>query len=276
MVVARYLVQGADLWLTTPRRPLEASGTSGMKVAFNGGLNLSVLDGWWCEAYKPSVGWAIGRGEVYQDQSYQDEVEANATYNLLEKEIVPLFYDRGADGLPRGWIAKMKNSLKAICPYFNTHRMVEEYVQQMYMPSAERAQILMAEDLAKAKELARWKNEMRNRWPELRIVSVEADVPSEVTVGSLVEVRAEVYLGSLRPEDISVELYQGAVDANLEIRDGTPIPMIFLERSGDGIASFIGSIPCSVSGLRGYALRIVPKNEYLSNPFEPGLILWAE
>lgn len=275
MVVARYLVQGADLWLTTPRRPLEASGTSGMKVAFNGGLNLSVLDGWWCEAHSSNLGWAIGRGEVYQDQSYQDEVEANATYNLLEKEIVPLFYDRGPDGLPRGWIAKMKSSLKAICPFFNTHRMVEEYVQQMYVPSAERSHSLLSEGLARARELARWKAEVRNRWPELRIVNVEAEVPSEVTVGSLVEVRANVHLGSLRPEDVSVELYQGAVDANLEICDGAPIPMIFLERNGDGTAAFVGSIPCSVSGLRGYALRILPKHEDLASPYEPGLILWA-
>ena len=276
MVVARYLVQGADLWLTTPRRPLEASGTSGMKVAFNGGLNLSVLDGWWCEAYKPGVGWAIGRGEVYQDQNYQDEVEANATYNLLEKEIVPLFYDRGPDGIPRGWIAKMKSSLKAICPYFNTHRMVEEYITQMYIPSAERFNLLVADDLVRAKDLARWKTEVRKNWPEVKIVNVEADVPSVVTVGSLVEVRADVRLGNLRPEDVSVELYQGAVDSNLEIREGNPIPMIFLERNGDGTASFVGSIPCSVSGFRGYALRVLPKNEYLANPFEPGLITWAQ
>ncbi len=276
MVVARYLVQGADLWLTTPRRPLEASGTSGMKVAFNGGLNLSVLDGWWCEAYSPSVGWAIGRGEVYQDQNYQDEVEANAIYNLLEKEIVPLFYDRGPDGLPRGWIARMKSSLRAICPLFNTDRMVSEYVRQMYIPSAERFQSLVDSDLSRAKELARWKAELRARWPELRIVRVDADVPSEVSVGSLVEVRADVQLGGLRPEDVSVELYQGPVDANLEIRDGTPIPMIYLERNGDGSAAFVGSIPCSASGLRGYALRVLPKHEDLANPYEPGLILWAE
>lgn len=275
MVVARYLVQGADLWLTTPRRPLEASGTSGMKVAMNGGLNVSVLDGWWCEGYDPGLGWAIGRGEEYQDLNYQDEVEANALYNLMEKEIVPLFYDRGADGLPRGWIGRMKRSLRALCPFFNTHRMVMEYTQQMYISAAERQRLLMAEDMSRARSLARWKAEMRNRWPSLEIVRVEADGPSEVAVGSLVEVRADVRLGGIRPEDVTVELYQGAVDADLQIMDGSAIPMIYIGENEEGISSYTGSIPCAASGLRGYALRVLPRHEDLSNPYEPGLILWA-
>lgn len=276
MVMARYLVQGADLWLTTPRRPLEASGTSGMKVAFNGGLNLSVLDGWWCEGYDPSLGWAIGGGEQYADQEYQDEVEANAIYNLLEKEIAPLFYDRGADGLPRGWIARMKNSLKALCPVFNTHRMVVEYTQEMYLPSAQRSRLLTAGGMARARSLASWKSDLRNRWPGLQLLNIEAEVPSEVIVGSLVEVKASLKLGEIRPEDIAVELYHGPVDSNLEICEGTSIQMICVERNGDGSYGFAGAIPCSVSGLRGYALRVLPKHEDLSNPFEPGLILWAQ
>ncbi len=276
MVVARHMVGGADLWLTTPRRPLEASGTSGMKAAFNGGLNLSVRDGWWDEAYRPDLGWAIGKGEEYQDLEYQDEVEANATYNLLEKEIVPLFYTRGPDGLPRGWIAKMKNSLKALAPAFNTHRMVMDYTAQMYDPSFERYRLLASDSAGRAKDLARWKSEMRNRWPEVRILRVEADAPSEVPVGSLVEVRASVHLGSVRPEEVEVELYQGNVDANLEIQGGTPIPMVCVERNGDGTYGYSGSIPCASSGLRGYALRVLPKNDTLSNPYEPRLILWAQ
>ncbi len=276
MVVARYLVRGADLWLTTPRRPLEASGTSGMKVAFNGGLNLSVQDGWWCEAYDPSLGWSIGRGEPYQDQDYQDEVEANAVYNLLEKEIIPLFYTRGTDGLPRGWISRMKSSLKTLCPAFNTHRMVTEYLDQMYLPSLNRVRALGADEMARAKALAAWKREMCSRWPGVQLLRVEAEVPSEVPVGSLVEVRAEVRLGEIHPEDVAVELYHGPVDANLEIRGGTSIPMICVDRNGDGTYGFSGAIPCSSSGVRGYALRILPRNEDLSNPYEPGLILWAQ
>ncbi len=275
MVVARYLVRGADLWLTTPRRPLEASGTSGMKVAFNGGLNLSVLDGWWNEAYDASLGWAIGRGEEYVDLDYQDEVEANAVYNLLEKEIVPLFYDRDVNGLPRGWIARMKNSLRALCPVFNTHRMVEEYTEAMYMPCVERSERLMAEEMIRAKELARWKSTLRSRWPELQILRVEADAPSEVSVGSLVEVRADVHLGEIQPEDITVELFHGPVDADQRIRAGASIQMICVERHENGEYGFAGSIPCSASGLHGYSVRVLPSHEDLSTPYEPGLILWA-
>jgi glycogen phosphorylase len=275
MIIARFLVHGSDLWLTNPRRPLEASGTSGMKAAMNGGLNLSIQDGWWVEAYSPNTGWSIGSGEQYQDQDYQDEVEANAMYNLLEKEIVPLFYDRGADGLPRGWISKMKSSIEQIAPVYNTHRMVKQYTEQMYLPAAERARDLTQNNMVPARDLAHWKAEIRARWPQVRVVRVEADVPSEVQVGAQVEVRAEVHLGPVRPDEVAVELYHGAVDANQQIVNGTPIPMICLERSEDETYTFTGSIPCSSSGLRGYALRVLPKHEDLSNAYEPGLILWA-
>src|SRR5262249_49951097 len=126
IAVARYLVQGCDVWLNTPRRPNEASGTSGMKLLPNGGLNFSILDGWWDEAYDRHVGWAIGQGEVYSDTDYQDKVESDAIYNLLEKEIVPLFYDRDGGDVPRGWVARMKASMRNLTPVYNTNRMVAE------------------------------------------------------------------------------------------------------------------------------------------------------
>src|SRR5213079_2144731 len=134
MNIARHLVQGVDVWLNNPRRPLEASGTSGMKVCVNGGINLSVLDGWWVEGYQQDNGWAIGAGEEYTDLHYQDEVESRAIYDLLEQEIVPLFYTRSSDGLPRGWLKMMKRSISTICPVFNTNRMVQEYVEKCYWP----------------------------------------------------------------------------------------------------------------------------------------------
>jgi len=140
ITLARYLVQGADIWLNTPRRPLEACGTSGMKAAANGVLNMSTLDGWWAEAYHPDIGWAIGRGEEYEDYEYQDEVESQSIYDLLEKEIIPLFYDRDDDGLPREWIRRMKATMRTICPEFSSARMVREYCQQFYTPAAEQYQ----------------------------------------------------------------------------------------------------------------------------------------
>ncbi len=149
MVVARYLVQGVDIWLNTPRRPHEASGTSGMKATANGALNLSILDGWWDEGYTPETGWAIGHGEEYADDQsdYQDTIESNAIYDLLEKDIVPLFYERGRDGLPRGWIAKMKAAMREHAGVFNTNRMVREYYEFCYLPCAQRSHRLMENDL---------------------------------------------------------------------------------------------------------------------------------
>ena len=135
MNVARYLVQGVDVWLNTPRRPMEASGTSGMKVLANGGLNLSIPDGWWAEgATHGQVGWSIGRGEDYSDPDYQDRIEASMLYDLLEKEVIPLFYDRNTEGVPRAWIARVKNSMRELVPVFNTHRMVAEYATKFYFP----------------------------------------------------------------------------------------------------------------------------------------------
>src|SRR6202035_2276041 len=148
--VARFLVQGVDVWLNNPRRPLEASGTSGMKVCVNGGLNLSILDGWWVEGYTGDNGWAIGAGEEYTDLTYQDDIESRAIYDLLEQEIVPLFYNRSTDGLPRGWINMMKRAMSTVCPVFNTNRMVQEYVEKCYWPSYQRFIRLEGDKLKKA------------------------------------------------------------------------------------------------------------------------------
>src|SRR5207248_5082520 len=154
MNVARYLDQGIDVWLNNPRRPLEASGTSGMKVCCNGGLNLSILDGWWDEGHAHDNGWAIGAGEEYTDLTYQDDVESRAIYDLLEQELVPLFYTRSSDGLPRGWLKVMKRSMSTVCPFFNTNRMVQEYIEKCYWPSAQRFEGLAVDNLRKARALA--------------------------------------------------------------------------------------------------------------------------
>ena len=153
-------MQGVDIWLNNPRRPLEASGTSGMKVPPNGGINLSVLDGWWCEGYQQDNGWAIGAGEDYEDQAYQDEVESTALYDLLENEIVPTFYERSSDDVPREWTRIMKNSMRTVNAEFNTNRMVEEYTERFYIPCVENAARLSDDDFARARELADWRGRM--------------------------------------------------------------------------------------------------------------------
>jgi starch phosphorylase len=278
--VARYLVQGVDVWLNTPRRPHEASGTSGMKAAANGALNLSVLDGWWDEAYTPQTGWAIGRGEEYTEDQYhyQDMVEANAIYDLLEKEIVPLFYDRGRDGLPRDWIARMKATIRDDAAVFNTNRMVREYFERCYLPSLERAQRLVADDLVRAKALASWKASLRQQWGQIRIERVWTETPDsqEVKVGDQLQVQAQVHLGALNPTDIALQLFYGPLDAEGMIVEGQAIPMLIAQSKAKGKYIFAGAISCHTSGRHGYALRIVPHHEDLGNPFEMGLLLWGE
>jgi starch phosphorylase len=274
MNVARYLVQGADLWLNTPVLMREASGTSGMKASANGVLNLSVLDGWWAEAYHPDIGWAIGRGEVYEDRNYQDEVESNALYDLLEKEIVPLFYNRASDGLPRGWIRRMKDAMHAVVPIYNTNRMVIEYTERLYRSAERRFERLSNDGFAHARALGEWKASLHQHWPEVQVVGVETDARGVLSVGTEVEVRASMQLGHLRPEDVLVETYEGALDPNDEIADGRATPMAFV-RVEKGLSLFVGRVRCESSGRRGCTVRVLPRHEDLAHPFEPRLIVWG-
>jgi starch phosphorylase len=277
MAVARYLVQGSDVWLNTPLRPREASGTSGMKAAANGVLNLSILDGWWDEAYQSSdVGWAIGKREAYEDRDYQDQVEAGNLYDILEQEVIPIFYDRGADGLPRRWIARMKATIGKLCYFFNTHRMVEEYTEQFYLPAAAQYRKLTANKLSGAKALAAWTKRVRANWSQLRIELVDAGPSQALRVGEKFYVRARVHLGSLTPEDVEVQLYLGRVNAAEEIVDAKIIPMKSVEVDREWVYIYEASeIACWTSGLHGYTIRILPKHLDLVKSFLPGLIVWA-
>jgi len=275
MNLARYILQGVDVWLNNPRRPREASGTSGMKAAANGTLNLSILDGWWDEAYTSNVGWAIGRGEVYDDLNYQDEVESRVLYELLEKEVVPLFYDRRRDGLPRRWIAHVKACISTICPAFNTNRMVSQYMEKAYMPATQRFHRLSKDDMAGAKDLAAWKAHLRQHWDEIKVIQVEDDYPAELKVGNSLRVQVEIVLGELKPSDVQVEFYHGRVDRYGQIVDGQAAAMTHSEPNGNKSYLFSGVVPCERSGQYGYAIRILPRHPDLSNLLEMHLIRWA-
>jgi starch phosphorylase len=285
--VARFLVQGVDLWLNNPRRPMEASGTSGMKAAINGALNFSTLDGWWCEGYTPEGGWVIGAGEAYKDLAYQDTVESQAIYNILENEVVPLFYARSADGVPRPWISRVKNSIKWVAPRFNTHRMVAEYAGKFYKPAAAKWQYLAADAMARAKELSTWKAHLKKAWSNFRIQDVQVNVANgqgpqpldlkhpQLKVGSQLNVRALIKLNGVSPDDVAVQLYHGSVDAWGNIADGSPVQMDHEQTSTqDGEHWFAGSMACTKTGRQGLAVRILPRHPDLANPYEPGLILW--
>ncbi|MBN1422234.1 MAG: alpha-glucan family phosphorylase, partial [Planctomycetes bacterium] len=273
--VARYLVQGVDIWLNTPRRPREASGTSGMKAALNGVINLSVLDGWWGEGYRPETGWAIGRGEDYRDEEYQDKVEASALYELLERESVPLFYKRDRVGIPRGWLAKMKGSIRALGPVFTTTRMVHEYACNYYMPAAERAAALAADGLGRALSLAAWRERVKSAWGNVRILSIDADGTPSPGVGDPVAIEASVALGPLAPDDVAVELYAGTVRPDGEIGGGRAIPMAHAGGDGKTGHLFRGEITYDASGLHGFTVRVLPRHGDLTTPFDLRCITWA-
>ncbi len=274
MNVARYMVQGVDVWLNNPRRPLEASGTSGMKVAVNGGLNLSILDGWWCEGFNGQNGWAIGAGEEYSDLEYQDEVESRAIYDLLEQEIVPLFYNRSTDGLPRGWIKMMKNAISTLAPVFSTSRMVAEYTKVCYWPSSERYNKLSSNNFQGANDLAQWRHRLHEQWRHLGVHEISNPQHDPHKVGAKFHVKAKVHLGQLTPADVDVQIYYGPMDSNWEIQE-IHIASMKHEKQEHHEWIFTGEIPCNSSGQHGYRIRVLPKHPDLANQLEPGLILWS-
>lgn len=274
--VARSMVSGCDIWLNTPRRPREASGTSGMKAAMNGLPNLSILDGWWDEADYTATGWAIGQGEIYEDQEYQDEVEANALYDLLEQEILPLFYNRDNNGVPRGWVQKMKNAIRLNLPQFNTARMLRDYSMNGYFPTSDRYFAMTENNYANAKAVAQWKKEVFERWYDIRIDSIDVSESTDIAVNETVEVKAVLDLAGLKPHDVNVELYLGALNSNGEIVHGTPIPMEHTGETTNAGTVYKGSLVYRSSGLQGLSLRVLPKNQYMAHPHEIGLILWAD
>ncbi|HEU0264598.1 MAG TPA: alpha-glucan family phosphorylase, partial [Geobacterales bacterium] len=274
MAVARYLVQGADIWLNTPRRPLEASGTSGMKVAMNGGLNLSVLDGWWCEGYRGNNGWAIGKGEVYQDLEYQNEVESRALFDLLEKEIIPLFYERGADGIPRGWVAWMKASMQSLSGQFSTDRMVQDYTERFYMPALQEWQRFSADNLRLSAEFGLWRDGIIRSWSQLAIVDVQAEAPGEVAIGTMIPIQTRIRCNGIPVEHLAVDAYFGVLDSRGAIVGGELIPLALEPGEGE-LHTFSGEIECRFSGRHGFMVRVMPIHPEGGTFYEPGLITWG-
>ncbi|MBD3293584.1 MAG: alpha-glucan family phosphorylase, partial [Armatimonadia bacterium] len=273
--LARYIVQGVDVWLNTPRRPLEASGTSGMKVTANGGLNCSILDGWWDEAYTPETGWAIGHGEEYTDREQQDEVESEALYTLLEQEIVPLFYDRGADGIPHGWVTKMKSAMQAVCPQFNSNRMLGEYVEKFYLPGIRHSERLSEGNFQAARDLAAWRQRVEASWPSVDFIRISDDIDEATWYNETITVSAKLALGDLAPTDVMVQIQYGSVDASGSITDPREVEMQH-EGPTDGGERFTGRIVCDGAGRWGYTVRVLPSHEDLVRPADIGCIKWAE
>jgi len=272
--VAHYMVQGVDIWLNNPLRPEEASGTSGMKAAVNGVLNFSILDGWWCEGYNGENGWRIGTTDTYTDLEYQNEVESRSLYEVLEQEIVPLFYDRGVDNLPRGWIQKMKLCMQTICPMFNTNRMIEEYTRKFYVPSIIETEKMQNNNFEIAKSKAAWQQNLEYNWNRINIASMEDNLKRQTTeIKNVMKIRAKVFLGDIKNEDVAVQVCTGYLDSKYIITDEKYIDMKVVSRENDGGYIYELEFKTDRVGHCGYIIRVVPqymgKIEYI-----PGLIKW--
>jgi starch phosphorylase len=256
MKVARELVQGVDVWLNNPRRGEEACGTSGMKAAINGVLNLSILDGWFDEAYETSGGWAIGEREVYSED--QDGLHASAIYSLLENEIVPMFYER-REQTPREWMKRVKQSLMHISPDFDCRRMVHEYMTELYDPAHIAHLRMMKADYALSREKTQWNVKIREVWDRVRFVDPSSGPSGSLVSGTPVVVRATIDLAGLAPNDVRAEVVVGRVDTNGHLEDTEVIVLPFVEQQGN-TATFAKDIMPERTGRLGYALRVSPNH----------------
>jgi glycogen phosphorylase len=271
MALARFLVQGADVWLNNPLRPLEACGTSGMKVALNGGLNLSVRDGWWDEWYDGGNGWEIPTADGVEDPGRRDELEASALYELLAKSVAPLFYDAGPDGVPQGWVEMVRHGLRSLGPLVQADRMVSDYVTRLYAPAARASRALASGD--NAGELAAWKARVRQEWSSVRIEHVEAD-GAEPSVGAVLDVRVNAVLGGLSAADVCVEVVYGRLGDDDELVDPAAVRLTAEDAVPGPQARFSGSVELGQPGPFGYTIRILPAHPLLASDADLGLVTY--
>jgi glycogen phosphorylase len=280
--VGRRLTQGVDLWLNNPLRPLEASGTSGMKLPPNGGLNLSVLDGWWCEGYNGKNGWAIGAEikdplDPHLSPEFQSEVDSASLFHILETQVIPLYYAKPDGRLPIAWLQLMRESIRSVTPEFNTHRMVTEYNERLYEPAANKHRELHSDKCAEALEISKWKTQIRKDWPQVRISDVQltdADLIN-VIVGEKIKVTAKVHLGNIEPKYVRVQAFYGETQ-NSAIGKATIIDLDDTKKAGNGDYLYSGEIAATDSGAYGLNVRVIPTNDLLTQAHELRLITWAK
>jgi starch phosphorylase len=274
--MARYLYGGCDVWLNNPLRPLEACGTSGMKSALNGGLNLSILDGWWDEMYDGENGWAIPTADGVEDPHRRDALEASAFYELVEKQVRARFYDRDDHGVPQRWIDMVRHTLQTTGPKVLASRMVRDYVHQLYAPAAKASRALSGSGYDPARELAGWRSQVSAAWPGVHVVHVETsggvDTPQ---VGATLDLRASIDLGGLQPEQVSVSVAFGRVDEADELRSPAVRPLTLVEQGEDGLWRFEGAVTLERPGAFGYTVRVQPHHALLPGDADLGLLTTA-
>ncbi|GAA4228461.1 glycosyltransferase family 1 protein [Actinomadura meridiana] len=272
MALGQLMVQGCDVWMNNPLRPLEACGTSGMKAALNGALNLSIRDGWWDEWYDGQNGWAIPSADGLAAPDRRDELEAAALYELIEDHVAVTFYDRDSAGLPRRWLEMVKHTVATLGPKVLASRMMRDYVEKLYTPAAVSERAMVADDYAGARALAAWKQRVRKAWPDVTVEHVESNGAESPQVGARLSVRVVADLGGLGPDDVAVEVVYGRVDEADALVDQSYLELVDGERLENGRVRYVGDVPLSRSGAFGYSVRVVPSHPMLSGRAEMGLI----
>lgn len=274
--MAQLLYPGTDIWLNNPLRPLEACGTSGMKAALNGSLNLSILDGWWAEFYDEENGWAIPSADSAGDSAERDKLEADSMYDLIEHQIAPRFYDRGADGVPHRWVDSIRHTLTTLSPELSADRMVREYVERLYVPAAAAEAAVSAGGYQPARELAAWKARVTAAWPGVHVAHVESGgVDSVPQVGDDLHLRATIDAGGLNPEDLAVEVVYGRAYDGDRLEDVKHAPLQLASAAGQPLV-WAGTVPLSRAGSFGYTVRVVPSHPLLASAAELGLVAVAQ
>lgn len=275
--MALELYPGCDVWLNNPLRPLEASGTSGMKAALNGGLNLSILDGWWDEWFDGENGWAIPTADGVEDTDRRDDLEAAALYDLVENQVAARFYDTDHRGLPVRWLEMVRHTLATLGPKVQATRMVTEYVNRLYMPAAQAGRALDGPGYPAARQLAEWKAEVRKGWPAVRVDHVESvGVGEAAQVGDVLKVRAYVSLGELDPADVAVQVVHGRVSEADELSDLRFAELAWVEAYEAGRHAFAGEVKLEATGPFGYTVRVIPKHPMLASNADTGLVANAD
>jgi starch phosphorylase len=273
--MARYLYWGCDVWLNNPLRPLEACGTSGMKAALNGGLNLSIRDGWWDEWFDGQNGWAIPTADGVADPDRRDEVEARAIYDLLSHQVVPRFYERTQAGVPTRWVEMVRHTLRETGPKVLATRMVRDYTRALYVPAAGSARSLALDGYAPAREEAAWRNHVLHHWHDVRVAHVEATTGSDTPqIGSTLDLRAEVELPGLSPDEVEVQAAYGRVDDADGLHQVTCLPMKH-EHTDGSRHWFTATVPLERTGAFGYTVRVLPHSAHLADPAELGVVTSA-
>ena len=275
ITLAKYLVQGVDVWMNTPTRPLEASGTSGEKAAMNGVMHFSVLDGWWVEGYKKGAGWALKMERTYDDQGFQDELDAATIYDILESEIAPQYYNKNAQGISNEWVETIKNCVADVACNFTTNRMMTDYFDKFYNPLADRYRRLIDNDYAMAKEIAQWKRKMRREWPLIEVLEYNAIAGNYGTIVLGGDYRSEIKLavGDTAPEYIGLETLLSEPDkkGRLRIKEVYPFK---LKECRDGVATYVCDIVPDRTGTYQIATRMYAKNDLLAHRQDFELVKW--